>query len=126
MPPVPRIAKPPLQHRRKPNLRLRPKHREWVKTLPCIACGCGPCDPAHVRMGTDGGAGLKPSDRFVVPLCRLCHETQHEGEVSFWAGFGIDPVDAANRLWTVTGDTEAGLRVIFRARQSIALHRREP
>jgi hypothetical protein len=49
---------------------------------------------------------------------------QHQhGELSFWADLGIDPLDAALRLWSKTGDYEAGIRTIQRARQAIALHR---
>lgn len=72
--------------------------------------------------------GLKPSDRFLVPLCRPpgeegCHGEQHRiGEPEFWARLGIDPLDLALRLWTVTGNVEQGVRAVLRARQAIALH----
>lgn len=121
--------------RPKPNDRLRPKHIAWIKTLPCIKCGRTPCDPAHVRIGnTGGGTGLKPPDRFTVPLCSSlpeigyegCHAVQHQGEVTFWAELGVDPVDIALRLWAITGDTDQGLRTIARARQAIAMHQRSP
>jgi hypothetical protein len=132
--PAPRIPRAPIQHKPKPNDRLRPKHVAWIKTLPCIRCGRTPCDPAHVRIGnTGGGTSLKPPDRFTVPLCSSdpligyegCHAVQHQGEMTFWAELGVDPVDIALRLWAVTGDTEQALRTITRARQAIALHRRE-
>jgi hypothetical protein len=78
-----------------------------------------------VRCGTDGGTGYKPSDRYSVPLCTACHAEQHRGELSFWAALGIDPLNVALRLWTVSGDLSAGERVVFRARQGIDLHKRE-
>jgi hypothetical protein len=53
------------------------------------------------------------------------HREQHRvGELAFWSALGIDPVDYANRLWTVTGEPEQGLRTIDRARQAIAMHDR--
>ncbi len=77
---------------------------------------------AHVRSGTDGGMGMKPSDRYSVPLCPDCHAQQHRvGELSFWAALGIDPLNVALRLWTISGNLDAGKRVVFRARQKINL-----
>lgn len=75
---------------------------------------------------------MKPPDRYTVPLCMSipeigyegCHAIQHQGEVSFWAALGVDPVDISLRLWAVSGDTDQALRTIARARQLIALHRR--
>jgi hypothetical protein len=65
--------------------------------------------------------GYKPSDRYTVPLCTPCHAKQHRGELSFWAALGIDPLNVALRLWTVSGDLAAGERVVFRAHQGIEL-----
>jgi hypothetical protein len=78
---------------------------------PCVACGkAAPSEAAHVRTGTDGGVGVKPGDRYAVPLCTACHARQHRiGELSFL------------RLWTVSGDIKAGERTVFRARQQIDL-----
>jgi hypothetical protein len=71
-------------------------------------------------MGTDGGTGLRPSDRYSVPLCERCHRTGHNaqhtiGESAFWSAKGIDPGQVAERLWTVSGDHDQGLRTILRA-----------
>lgn len=123
---APRIPRLVPIGKRKPNDRLRPKHREFVQSLPCIACGKpAPSECAHIRSGTDGGTSLKPSDRFCLPLCGPfgCHAWQHQiGEAEFFGRLGIDALDFAARLWAVTGDREAGLRAVFRARQAIALH----
>jgi hypothetical protein len=78
--------------------------------------------------GSGGGTGLKPPDRYAVPLCsgfQGCHFRQHGGELTFWAELGIDPLDLSARLWAVTGNLEEGRRAVFRARQAIALHRRK-
>lgn len=45
---------------------------------------------AHVRTGTDGGIGIKPSDKWTISLCKTCHAEQHAmGEASFEAAYGI-------------------------------------
>jgi hypothetical protein len=87
-----------------------------------------PSEAAHVRSGADGGTGLKPSDRYSLPLCASCHRTgrgaQHTiGEARFWALLRIDPLNVALKLWTISGDVAAGERIVFRARQQIMLAR---
>ena len=69
-----------------------PAHRAWVRSHACSACGLtAGIEAAHVRNGTDGGMGHKPSDRWVISLCRDCHGEQHRiGEPSFQARHGID------------------------------------
>jgi hypothetical protein len=80
-----------------------------------------------VRTGTDGGVGMKPADRYAVPLCSACHAEQHRvGELHFWAALRIDPLNVALRLWTVSADLEAGERIVFRARQRINLAKAYP
>ena len=64
-----------------------------------------------MRAGTDGSVGVKPGDRYAVPLCTACHAKQHRiGELSFWSARHIDPLNVALRLWTVSGDIRAGER----------------
>ena len=107
----------------KPEFRRRAQHLAFVRQLSCVACGkAAPSEAAHVRLGTDGGAGIKPSDRYSVSLCTSCHELQHRfGELRFWSVLSIDPLNVAMRLWTVSGNVEAGERAVFRARQHIDL-----
>ena len=95
----------------------------FVRLLPCVACGkAAPSEAAHVRTGTDGGAAMKPGDRYAVPLCAGCHAKQHRvGELTFWSTLRIDPVNVALRLWTISADLKAGERTVFRARQQIDL-----
>ena len=95
----------------------------FVRQLPCVACGkAAPSEPAHVRTGADGGVGIKPGDRYAVPLCTTCHAKQHRvGELTFWSALRFDPLDVALRLWTVSSDLAAGERIVFRARQRIDL-----
>jgi hypothetical protein len=100
----------------------------FVRLLPCVACGkAAPSDAAHVRTGTDGGTGIKPGDRYAVPLCAACHAEQHRvGELTFWSALRIDPINVAARLWVVSGDEKAGARTVFRARQWIDLAKTHP
>ena len=121
--PAARIARIVARGKLKPNPRRRTEHLAFVRQLPCVACGkAAPSEAAHVRSGSDGGAGMKPSDRYSLPLCTDCHAIQHEfGELTFWSVLRTDPLNAALRLWAVSGDVQAGERVVFRARQLMNL-----
>ena len=73
-------------------------HRAWVKRHHCSVPGCRrtPIECAHVRRGTDGATGMKPSDRWVISLCSAHHREQHvRGERAFEAEYGIDMVALA-------------------------------
>jgi hypothetical protein len=125
----PRIPRTVPKGKRKPNLRRAAQHLAFVRSLGiCLACGArGPVEAMHVRGGTDGGTGMKPSDKFSVPGDHACHMRQHQiGEVAFWGQLGIDPLNVSLRLWTVSGDVTAGIRIIERARQAIELRSRSP
>jgi len=121
--PAPRILRSVARRAPKRDLRRRAQHLAFVRQLPCVACGkAAPSEAAHVRTGTDGGVGVKPGDRYTVPLCTFCHAKQHRiGELTFWSGLRIDPINVALRLWTVSADIKAGERTVFRARQQIDL-----
>jgi hypothetical protein len=82
--PVPRIPRTVPRRKPKPNLRRRVHHLFFVRQLPCVACGkAAPSDAAHVRIGTEGGVGRKPGDRYAVPLCTACHAKQRRiGELT--------------------------------------------
>jgi hypothetical protein len=122
MPPS-RIPRTVARSKPAPNFRRRMQHLAFVRQLPCVACGkAAPSDAAHVRTGTDGGLGMKPGDRYAVPLCTTCHAKQHRiGELTFWSALRIDPLNVAMRLWTISADIKAGERTVFRARQQIDL-----
>src|SRR5215469_15180227 len=115
--PAPRIFRTIERSKPKPNLRNRVAHLAFVRRLPCVACGkAAPSDAAHVRTGTGSGAGMKPGDRYAVPLCSVCHARQHRiGELSFWSALRVDPLNVALRLWTISSDIKAGERAVFRA-----------
>ena len=72
---------------------------QYCRELPC--CGChrpAPSDPAHIR---SRGAGGK--DRAnVVPLCRECHQLQHQvGILTFAERKGINLQAIADALTAV-------------------------
>ncbi len=51
------------------------KHLDAIKSLPCCVCGTSPVDPAHSNSMSHGkGRGIKSSDEFVIPLCRVHHQ----------------------------------------------------
>jgi hypothetical protein len=60
-------------------LRLRDRHHhlKFASTQPCIACGRSPSDAHHLKFAQQRGMGLKVSDEFTVPLCRLHHRELH-------------------------------------------------
>ena len=81
---------------------------EFIRKLPCITCHSAPrSQAAHIRYGNDGGAGMKPSDCYVVPMCAKCHYVQHQdGELTFWYPFGgYERANVyAKKLYENTGD----------------------
>lgn len=82
-----------------------PSHLAWVRGHECAALGltqvecCGRMEAAHVRTGTDGGTGKKPSDCFSIPLCTSHHLIQHQlGESAFEERYGINMKAIAQSL----------------------------
>ena len=86
-------------------LRKRDKaHRDFVCTQPCLVCGRKPSDAHHVRFGQPRALGLKVSDEFTVPLCRVHHRDLHRrsNEKKWWEVVKIEPLEIAQRLWLAT------------------------
>lgn len=80
--------------RPEPQLRSR-SHLKWVRGCNCSIAHRHTCEgkieAAHVRTGTDGGLGVKPSDTWAIPLCSMAHKEQHNiGEPAFERKYGID------------------------------------
>ena len=79
----------------------------FLRRQPCACCGyAAPSDAAHIRMASlergklPTGMQVKPSDRFAVPLNRVCHGRQHAmSEARFWQERGRDPFKIADRLY---------------------------
>lgn len=81
-------------------------HLSWVRGHCCAIEGrnghecAGKIEAAHVRLGTDGGMGVKPSDSWTLSLCTAAHAEQHNiGEPAFQAKYGLDMKAVAAALW---------------------------
>jgi hypothetical protein len=105
-----------------------PDHLAYIRSLPCLVSGSNfNVEAAHIRYSDarwkkiNPGVGRKPDDCWTVPLSaemhRLGEEAQHNGnERAFWERHGIDPLEIATALYAVTGQYEAGLKIIREAR----------
>jgi len=97
---------------RKTTSRTCAGHRAWVRNHRCSVRGCTrlPIECAHVRSGTDGGMGVKPSDRWTISLCHFHHVEQHHlGERAFEAKHDLNMIELASEFakkspfrWRVT------------------------
>ena len=76
-------------------------HLRFVATQPCLLCGRTPSDPHHLRFAQPRALGLKASDEFTVPLCRIHHRLLHQtsNEVAWWNDLEVDPLPVAKSLW---------------------------
>jgi hypothetical protein len=79
-------------------------HLRFVATQPCLLCGRTPSDPHHVKFAEHRAMGLKVSDKFTVPICRLHHRELHRrgNERTWWENQGINPLPVAAGLWERT------------------------
>jgi len=85
--------------------RLRNKaHLKFVASQPCLVCGRSPADAHHLRFTQPRAMGLKVSDEFTVPLCRVHHRDVHShgDEVAWWERRAIDPLATSRMLWVST------------------------
>jgi hypothetical protein len=76
-------------------------HRAWVRRHRCSVVGCRnlPIECAHLRSGTDGGVGLKPSDKWTISLCQTHHIEQHEiGEPAFERRYDLNLMQLASEF----------------------------
>jgi hypothetical protein len=85
--------------------RLRDKiHLKFVASQPCLICGRSPADAHHLKFTQPRAMGLKVSDEFTVPLCRVHHRDLHSvgDEVAWWERRAIDPIATSRVLWIST------------------------
>ena len=94
---LPKRRKPPKMGLREPSKIRCTGHLRWIRQHFCAVKNVnghvcrGRIEAAHVRSGTDGGVGRKPSDIWAIPLCASAHRDQHSvGEARFERAFGID------------------------------------
>ena len=102
-------------------------HLAFIRKLPSVLSGEFGCEACHIRIGSavhrkkHTGMGQKPDDSWTLPLTSTEHKQQHsENELLFWRSHGIDPFELAIKLYEITGDIEAGKRVISAARPMFA------
>jgi hypothetical protein len=79
-------------------------HLRFVAIQPCTVCGRQPCEAHHLRFAQPRALGLKVSDEFTVPLCRVHHRELHRvgDEPAWWNKVGIDPMPIALGFWQQT------------------------
>jgi DNA recombination protein Rad52 len=89
-----------------PKRRREPEHLKYVRTQPCLICSRTPSDAHHLRFAQSRGIGLKVSDEFTVPLCRVHHDQLHQSgkEIDWWSAMDreVDPLAIARGLWEET------------------------
>ena len=82
--------------------RLRDKrHLRFVASQPCLICGRQPSDPHHLQFAQPRALGLKVSDEFTVPLCRVHHRQLHQAgnEATWWGDLKVDALEIAKGFW---------------------------
>jgi hypothetical protein len=87
------------------------QHLRFVAQQACLVCGRKQSDPHHLRFTQPRALGRKVSDEFVVPLCRIHHRAVHRvgDEAAWWKETGIDPIEAARKLWRRTRLNEGSI-----------------
>ncbi len=90
------------------------KHLRLIRQLSCLACLRTPCgEAAHVRHLT--GMGIKPDDRWSVPLCHHCHMRQHRrSQKAFWDALDLNPDEIAEELYARSPNLDDMRRVLTR------------
>lgn len=84
---------PALRRRKRARPGESPAHLKWVRKHRCCVRGCAndEIEAAHVRTGTNGGMGMKPTDRWAISLCTTHHHEQHSiGERRFEEKYALD------------------------------------
>jgi hypothetical protein len=96
-----------------------PAHLAFIRKLPSVVSGTYGCEACHVRTGSarykkkHTGMQQKPDDAWTLPLTPAEHRDQHDAnELEWWSARGIDPFWLADALYAVSGDLEAGKRII--------------
>jgi len=68
------------------------KHLQYIRSQPCMIGQMSGSQACHIRLLTDGGVGLKPSDCYVLAMEYRYHKMSHDlGEVRFFKEWRINP-----------------------------------
>lgn len=74
------------------------KHLNFIRKQPCIITG-EKGEACHIRILSDGGTSIKPSDFYCISLHTDLHRQQHYlGEISFYQKWSINPFTLAKEL----------------------------
>ncbi len=81
----------------KPRRNQNPEFRKWIRSLPSVVSGRGPCEVVHVRSRGAGGG----DEGNIVPLTQHEHIYQlHQwGQKTFEARWCVDLGAVALELW---------------------------
>lgn len=89
------------------------KYLNWLRSRPCVVTGPeteeGSVIAHHVRMGNNGGIGLKPSDYRCISLDAIEHRKLHDGgERRYYAyhKLNTDQLISMNLLLYIAETTE--------------------
>jgi len=75
------------------------KHLNFIRSFPCYISEQTPSQACHIRILSDGGTGLKPSDYYTLPFIYQYHKMQTDiGEQTFYNKFDINPFTLAKEL----------------------------
>ena len=78
------------------------KHLNFIRKQPCIITG-EKGEACHIRILSDGGTSIKPSDFYCISLHTDLHRQQHYlGEISFYQKWSINPFTIAKNLVTMS------------------------
>lgn len=95
----------------RPETRVRcPGHLQHVRSYYfCLVANkklhtCfGKPEAHHIRRGTDGALGIKPSDSFAIPACSNAHREIHDhGEATFEKKYDVNLLDFADKIWRMS------------------------
>ena len=94
------------------------KHLQFIRTLPCCTCpATAPTEACHIRASLDGGIGLKPSDKYVVPMCHECHSKQHRTSEKEHFKNIDETIKFALKLHNLTGNWSKGVQAVLEFRR---------
>jgi hypothetical protein len=83
------------------------RHLDWIRTQPCVVEHCWMrAEAHHVRSAANAGTGMKPEDRWAVPLCAVHHaQVHHRGRLAFELDHKLDLAALAVWHWETSGST---------------------
>lgn len=68
------------------------KHLNYIRSQPCMIGQMAGSQACHIRILTDGGTGIKPSDFYILPMEYRYHKISHDiGEARFYKEWQINP-----------------------------------